>query len=90
MGGGFICGNDTPTLADVAAYCEIGQCSKQYCDLIDFKPYPNIRRWMNACKKIPGYESSHEMLKQMAPRIRRRVEKKKGSRLTAPATPSKL
>ena len=73
----WLCTDSSPSIADLAAYCEIGQCQKMYCDLIDFSPYPNVRRWMSKCETIPGYESAHAMLKAMSPRIRKRVQKQK-------------
>ena len=73
----WLCTDSSPSIADLAAYCEIGQCQKMYCNLIDFSPYPNVRRWMSKCETIPGYESAHAMLKAMSPRIRKRVQKQK-------------
>jgi len=64
----FLCG-DQPTIADLVAYCEIGQCAPEYCDLYDFSPFPSIQKWMEACKQIPGYAASHEALVQMGPKI---------------------
>ena len=71
----WLCTDASPSVADLAAYCEIGQCQKMYCDLIDFAPYPNIRRWMSQCETIPGYEASHAMLKGISPRIRKQVHR---------------
>lgn len=70
----FLCG-DTATLADLSAFCEIGQCQDKFCALIDFEPYPNISRWMRDCEAIPGYEDAHAVLAQFAPRIRKRAKK---------------
>mmetsp|Transcript_104465 Transcript_104465/g.202396 ORF Transcript_104465/g.202396 Transcript_104465/m.202396 type:complete len:228 (+) Transcript_104465:63-746(+) len=64
----FLCG-DEPTIADIAAYCEIGQCAPEYCNLFDFSSYPSIQRWLQVCKQIPGHAESHVMLAQMGPKI---------------------
>jgi len=72
----FLCG-DEPTIADLAAYCEIGQCAAEYCNLYDFSAYPNIQRWLQICKQIPGYAESHAMLAHMGPKI---ASKAKASR----------
>jgi glutathione S-transferase len=64
---------DVPTIADLAAYCEIGQCTDEYCGLYDFANFPNIQRWMADCKKIEGYEESHEMLAKFAPNIKKKA-----------------
>eukprot|EP00930_Biecheleria_cincta_P060489 TRINITY_DN46126_c0_g1_i1.p1 TRINITY_DN46126_c0_g1~~TRINITY_DN46126_c0_g1_i1.p1 ORF type:complete len:252 (-),score=49.30 TRINITY_DN46126_c0_g1_i1:134-823(-) len=52
--------SDTPTIADISAYQEIGQCQEKYCDLMDFGAYPKIRAWLAAVEQLKGHKSSHD------------------------------
>jgi len=54
----FIVG-DQVTIADLLAYEEIVQCLPEYCNLIDFKPYANIQRWMAEMRKLPHHDELH-------------------------------
>ena len=65
---------DVPTIADIAAYCEVGQCTEEYCELYDFSSFPNIRRWIGDCKKIEGYTEAHAMLAKLAPNIKKQAK----------------
>jgi glutathione S-transferase len=69
----FVVG-DIPTIADLAAYCEIGQCTEEYCGLFDFSNFPNIRRWIADCKNIEGYTESHKMLSKVAPKVKKQAK----------------
>jgi glutathione S-transferase len=51
----------TPTIADISAYQEIGQCQTKYCDLLDFSNYPKVQAWMAAVEGLEGHTKSHEM-----------------------------
>jgi len=74
----YLCG-DTVSLADLSAFCEIGQCQDKFCALIDFSPYPNISRWMRDCEKIKGFEESHSFLAKFSPRVRKHAKKLRSS-----------
>ncbi|KAJ1480703.1 glutathione S-transferase [Baffinella frigidus] len=50
---------DSLTLADIAAYSEIGQLAPRYLNLVDFTPYPNIRRWISVMEKVPYHDEVH-------------------------------
>ena len=52
---------DHPTLADIAAYEELGQNQAKYANCTDFEPYPNIRRWLVDMGKLPMHEEAHEI-----------------------------
>jgi glutathione S-transferase len=52
--------SDTPTIADISAYQEIGQCQEKYCDLMDFSAYPKVRAWLAAVEGLKGHKSSHD------------------------------
>jgi len=50
---------ETPTLADISAYEEIGQCQEKFANLFDFSPYPNVQRWINDMEALPAWEKAH-------------------------------
>jgi glutathione S-transferase len=53
----FLAGSQ-PTLADIAAYQEIGQAHR--LDLHDFSNSPNCLRWIHDCEQLPGWKEAHE------------------------------
>jgi len=72
--------SDEPTVADLSLYGEVGQCLDKYCGLfglhgIDMNEYPNLQKWAVACASLPGYEESHQPLKEASPRIRKAAER---------------
>ncbi len=50
------------TLADFAAYVEIGQLQPAYTNLYDFAPFPNVQRWLDEMKKVRGHDDVHVVL----------------------------
>ncbi len=60
----FISG-DTPTIADIAAYVEIGQLQTQFTNLFDFNPYPNVDRWLKEMIKLKGHDDVHLVLSEL-------------------------
>mmetsp|Transcript_67642 Transcript_67642/g.188750 ORF Transcript_67642/g.188750 Transcript_67642/m.188750 type:complete len:229 (-) Transcript_67642:250-936(-) len=74
----WLCG-DAPTVADLACYCEIGQCSDRYTGLfgingIALDSFPKISRWMEACEALQGHEESHAALAKLAPKIKAKAQ----------------
>lgn len=53
------------TLADFAAYVEIGQLQPAFTNVYDFEPFPNIRRWMDAMKQVDGHDDVHVVLREL-------------------------
>ena len=47
------------TLADFAGYMEIGQPPPGFTNLLDFEPYPNVRRWLETAKQVAGHDDAH-------------------------------
>lgn len=75
----WLCG-EQPTVADLACYCEIGQCLDKYTGLfsgngVDLSAYPRIQEWLAECEKLEGYEKSHALLAKMGPGIKKRAAK---------------
>ena len=72
--GAYICG-PTLTIADLACYAEVGQCTEDFCALWQFDEgkYPNICRWLAAMRRYEGHDEAHEGLAAFAPNIREAV-----------------
>lgn len=60
-GSRFLTG-DAVTLADFAAYVEIGQLQPGFTNVYDFAPFPNVRRWLAGMKQIDGHDVVHVAL----------------------------
>ena len=60
----FITG-DLVTIADIAAYVEIGQLQSQFTNLYDFKPFPNVSRWLKDMTSLKGHDDSHLVLSEL-------------------------
>lgn len=50
------------TLADFAAYVEIGQLLPCFANLYDFAPFPNVRRWLDDMKNVSAHDDVHTVL----------------------------
>lgn len=50
------------TIADFAAYTEIGQLQAGYTNLFDFEPYPNVVRWLADMRDVHGHDRAHVAL----------------------------
>ena len=57
--------SDTVTLADIAAYVEIGQLQAQFTNLYDFSPYPNVQRWLGAMAAVDSHDDVHKVLSEL-------------------------
>jgi glutathione S-transferase len=53
---------DTVTIADFAAYVEIGQLRPEFTNVYDFEPYPNVRAWMQRMAALDGHDDVHVVL----------------------------
>lgn len=60
----FLVGNDV-TLADLAAYVEIGQLQPQFTNVFDFSPYPNVQRWLKNMKGVDSHDDVHVVLTKL-------------------------
>ncbi len=56
---------DQVSLADFAAYVEIGQLQPGFTNVYDFTPFPNVQRWMHSMKQINGHDQVHVVLKEL-------------------------
>ncbi len=53
------------TIADFAAYVEIGQLQPQFTNVFDFEPFPNVRRWLEEMRRIDGHDDVHVVLTEL-------------------------
>lgn len=60
----FITG-DRLTIADFAAYVEIGQLRPEFTNVYDFEPFPNVRRWMDRMTTVDGHDDVHVVLAEL-------------------------
>ncbi len=57
----WLAGNQL-TLADFAAYVEIGQLQPGFTNLFDFAPYPKLCDWLARMKQVDGHDDAHVAL----------------------------
>ena len=53
------------TVADLAAYAEVGQLQSRYTNLFDFSPYPNLERWLADMAQVDGHDAVHIVLAEL-------------------------
>ena len=56
--GPFLTG-DSLTIADFAAYVEIGQLQPEFTNVYDLSPFPKVQAWLEAMKQIDGHDDVH-------------------------------
>lgn len=56
---------DGLTLADFAAYVEIGQLQPCFTNLFDFGPFPNVSRWLQQMKRVEFHDDVHVALTEL-------------------------
>lgn len=57
----FLAG-DHVTLADFAAYAEIGQLQPGFTNLFDFTPFPKVGAWLDEMKRVALHDDVHVVL----------------------------
>ncbi len=57
----FLTGNHV-TVADLAAYVEIGQLQPQFTNVFDLSPFPNVTAWLSRMTQIDGHDDVHVVL----------------------------
>jgi glutathione S-transferase len=65
----FMCG-DAPTLADISAYCEVGQLQPQFLDMMEFTEFGKLQAWMARMQTLVGHDEAHAGLSQFAPKFK--------------------
>ncbi len=62
--GDYLVGNSV-TIADMAAYVEIGQLQPQFTNVFDLSPYPLVQAWLQRMTTINGHDDVHVVLKEL-------------------------
>lgn len=62
--GKFITG-DQLTIADLAAYVEIGQLQPGFTNLFDLSGYPNVVRWLDDMSQVDSHDDVHVVLSEL-------------------------
>ena len=52
---------ETVTIADLAAYEEVGQNQARYANCLDYEPHKHIRRWLEQMASLPLHDEVHEI-----------------------------
>ena len=60
----YLCGEQL-TLADFAAYVEIGQLRTEFTNVYTFEAFPNVQRWLDDMKQVPGHDDVHTVLAEL-------------------------
>jgi len=56
---------DTLTIADFAAYVELGQLQPQFTNVYDFSPFPRVQAWLARMQQIDGHDDVHVVLQEL-------------------------
>ncbi len=56
---------DQVSLADLAAYVEIGQLRPEFTNVFDLSGFANITRWLDTMAGVPGHDEVHVVLAEM-------------------------
>ncbi len=56
---------DTVTLADLAAYVEIGQLQPQFTNVFDLSAFPHVSRWLKDMSEVDGHDDVHAVLAEL-------------------------
>lgn len=50
------------SIADIAAYVEIGQLKPGFTNVYSFEDFPNVERWLNRMSDVDGHDDVHVVL----------------------------
>ena len=53
------------SIADFAAYVEIGQLQPGFTNVFEFGDYPNVQAWLETMKQVPGHDEVHVVLAEL-------------------------
>ena len=56
---------DSVTLADLAAYVEIGQLQPKFTNTFDLSPFANVQRWLGDMAQVDGHDDVHVVLEEL-------------------------
>jgi ABC-type transport system involved in cytochrome bd biosynthesis fused ATPase/permease subunit len=53
------------SLADFAAYVEVGQLQGEFTNVFNFAAFPNVQRWLALMKQVAGHDNVHTVLREL-------------------------
>ena len=56
---------DSPTLADISAYVEIGQTQPRFTNVFDMQAFPKVERWLGDMATLEGHDDVHVVLEDL-------------------------
>jgi len=56
---------DTVSLADLAAYVEIGQLRAEFTNVFDMSGYANVSRWLDDMMQVDSHDDVHVVLQEL-------------------------
>jgi len=56
---------DSVSIADIAAYVEIGQLQPQFTNVFDLSPFPNVQRWLQDMTSVDSHDDVHVVLSEL-------------------------
>ncbi len=65
LGGNRYLMGDDVTLADLAAYVEIGQLQPQFTNVFDLSAFPKVESWLSAMTRVEGHDDVHVVLAEL-------------------------
>lgn len=60
----YLTGNEL-TIADFAAYVEIGQLQPQFTNVFDLSPYPKVQAWLARMQQVDSHDDVHVVLAEL-------------------------
>ncbi|MEL6184552.1 MAG: glutathione S-transferase family protein [Myxococcota bacterium] len=63
-GSRFLAGEEA-TIADLAAYAEIGQLQPEFTALYDVSSLPHVERWLTEMKSVAGHDVVHVVMSEL-------------------------
>lgn len=54
-----------PSIADMAAYVEIGQLQPQFTNVYNFDAFPKVRQWLRNMRQVRGHDDVHVVLAEL-------------------------
>ncbi|MFT5693917.1 MAG: glutathione S-transferase [Oceanicoccus sp.] len=57
--------SDNVTLADIAAYVEIGQLQPKFTNVYDLSAFPNVQRWLVDMAEVDSHDDVHVVLTEL-------------------------
>lgn len=61
----WIADTKQPSIADIAAYEELGQNQPKYANCTDYSAYPAIENWLKRMGKLPEHDVAHDIWQQL-------------------------